>query len=428
MKLSRRIFVRRSALAASTLIIPASAIGLAGEVRPSSRIRMGFIGQGTQGSGHLHGGAWTHLNGGYLARPEVQVMAVCDIRKGRREASQNRVNQAYAARIQRGDAFTCEAYVDFRELLARYDIDAVLIACPVHWHAMIAMMAMEAGKDVYCEKPIAPTIAQGRAMVESARRHARIYQAGTQQRSEYSSKFRLACELVRSGRIGTLKEVWGYRTGGAYTWPGKRGAPQPVPPDLDWDLFLGPAQWLPYDGDPGTFRFQYGDINWTPHHFDFIHWVLDADRTGPTEISMVEGAPAFRYASGVVVYGRPHPNEPVGGVGGACFVGTSGRIAVDREKIVAEPASILKQTPGPQETSLYRSSSHAGNFLECIRTRQPTICEPETAHRAQTLVLLGGIIMQVGGVLKWDPAAERFTNSDEANRLLHVAPRQPWRI
>lgn len=423
--ISRRTLLR-GALAAP-ILIPASALGKDGHTPPSERIQMGFIGLGNQGGGHLLGGAWTYVPGGYVARPDVQVMAVCDIRRQRREERCERVNQVYADKSGKGNYKACVAYTDFRELLARDDVDAVLIACPVHWHAVMAMMAAEAGKDVYAEKPIAPTIQQGRALVEAVQRHGRVYQGGTQQRSEFSGKFRVACEMVRGGAIGDVKEVYAYRPGGGYTWPNGRGAPQPVPDDLDWDLFLGWAQWLPYDGNAATFRFQFADINWTPHHFDFVHWVLDADRTGPVEIWMEQDAPAFRYAGGVVVYGRPHPKEPVGSVGGACFVGTKGRIAADRERISADPPGLLRHPPGPGGAPLYRSFSHAENFLECIRTRRRTICDAETAHRANTIVLLGGIVMQLKRPLKWNPQAERFTNDDEANRLLSVAARPPWR-
>jgi len=432
MGISRRAFLR-GALAgagcalAAPLIVPASALGLDGLTPPGERIRMGFIGLGGQGGGHLLGGAWTYVPGGYVARSDVQVMAVCDIRRKCREERCQRVNEFYAEKFGQGKYKACAAYTDFRELLAREDIDAVLIACPVHWHALMAMMAAEAGKDVYSEKPIAPTIQQGRALVEAVRRHGRVYQGGTQQRSEFPSKFRFVCELVRGGGIGELKEVYAYRPGGAYAWPGGLGKPQPVPDDLDWDLFLGWAQWLPYDGNAATFRFQTGDINWTPHHFDFVHWVLDADRTGPVEIWLEDNAPAFRYAGGVVVYGRPYPGEPAGMEGGACFVGTRGRVAVDRSRLSADPPGLLRRPPGPGDVPLYRSFSHAGNFLECIRTRQRTICDAETAHRANTLVLLGGIVSELKRPLKWDPQSERFVNDDEANRMLSVATRPPWR-
>jgi len=425
--LTRRQFMgAAAAMAAGPAIVPASALGLDGHIVPSERIRMGFIGQGGQGSGHLRGGAWTHVPGGYLSREEVQVMAVCDVRRERREEAAHAVNTVYAERFGRPGYNDCAKYVDFRELLARDDIDAVLIACPLHWHAVMAIYAVTAGKDVYCEKPVCVTIEQGRAMANAVARNGRVYQAGTQQRSEYTNKFRLAHEIIRAGRIGEIKEVYGYKTGGSYDWPAGRGKPRPVPDGFDWDLFLGPAQWLEYDGNGSAFRFAAGDINWTPHHFDFVHWVLGMDRTGPVEIWMEQGAPAFRYENGVVVYGRAYPGEPVGDVGGACFVGTEGRLAVDRENIVSYPAAILKNPPGPHEADIYRNTGHANNFLECIRTRQRTICDAETAHRSMTLSLLGGIALRLNRPLKWDPRAERFENDSEANRLMSVSTRPPW--
>ena len=175
---------------------------------------MGFIGLGGQGSGHLLGGAWTYVPGGYVAREDVQVLAVCDVRRERRDAAWQRCNQIYAERFGRPGYDGVKAYNDFREVLARPDIDAVLMAVPYHWAAPMAIMAMRAGKDVYCEKPVAITVEQTQVLVETARRYGRVYQAGTQQRSEYGGKFRQACELVRNGRIGQLKEVYAYREPG----------------------------------------------------------------------------------------------------------------------------------------------------------------------------------------------------------------------
>ncbi|MBZ5527390.1 MAG: Gfo/Idh/MocA family oxidoreductase [Acidobacteriia bacterium] len=205
--LTRRQFLCRSAgifgaALAAPSIIPASALGRNRATAPSDRITMGFIGVGTQGGGHLLGGAWTYLTGGYAAREDVQVLAVCDVWRDRREQAQFRVNQHYAEVFGRGNYRSCEAYVDFRSLLDRPDIDAVLIATPAHWHAVMAVMAAQAGKDIYCEKPTAVTVRESQAVLAAVRRYGRIYQAGTQQRSEYSGYFRRASEYVRSGRIG----------------------------------------------------------------------------------------------------------------------------------------------------------------------------------------------------------------------------------
>ncbi|NQT85666.1 gfo/Idh/MocA family oxidoreductase, partial [bacterium] len=169
-------------------------------------------------------------------------------------------------------------------------------------------------------------------------------------------------------------------------------------------------------------------INWAQHHYDIVQWALDADRTGPVQVGFEEGKLAWRFASGVVVYGAPYPGERVGGSGGATFVGTKGRIAVDRENLVSHPASILETPLGVADTHLYHSISHSGNFLECVRTRARTLCDVKTAHRAISIVLLGDITMRLRRNLKWDPEKEKFIGDDEANRLCSIAKRPPWRI
>lgn len=427
--LSRRDFLKiASATLGVPFIIPSSALGLNGTVPPSERITMGFIGVGGQGGGHLLGGAWTYIPGGYSARPDVQVLAVCDIRRERRERATHRVNENYAQTPGRGGGKPCETYVDFRQVLARSDIDAVLIATPAHWHAIMAIMAAEAGKDIYCEKPTACTIHEAQVVAAAVRRYGRIYQAGTQQRSEYGGKFRRACECVRSGRIGRLKEIYAYRDGGAIKWPSRFGLARPVPEDLDWDLYLGPAPWLPYDGNASAHRFDIGELNWGQHHYDIVQWAAEADESGPVELFMDEGRTAYRYASGVTVFGKPYPGENIGGNGGACFVGTNGRIAVDRDNLISNPPDIVREPLRPNETHLYRSDSHSGNFLECIRTRQRTICHESVAHRSASALLLGGIEKQLQRPLKWDPKREQFIGDDEANRLLSIAQRPPWHI
>ncbi len=429
--LTRRQFLGRSAAllgaaVAAPAIIPSSALGRDGTTAPSDRVTMGFIGVGTQGGGHLLGGAWTYLTGGYTARPDVQVLAVCDVWRDRRENARDRVNQHYAEIYGKGTYRSCEAYVDFRNILERPDIDAVLIATPAHWHAVMAVMAARAGKDIYCEKPTAVTVRESRDVLDTVRRYGRIYQAGTQQRSEYNGYFRRACEFVRSGRIGRLKEVCAYRDGGAIAWPKRAAAALPVPADLDWDLYLGPAPDLPYNGNTGPHPFDIGELNWGQHHYDFIQWATDSDRTGPVELFPADGVTNYRYANGVTVYGRPYPGEPIGGEGGAVFVGTEGRIAVDRNALISDPPSIVREPLRPDEVHVYRSDSHSQNFLECVRTRKRPICDEGVAHRAASALLLGGVVKQLGRPLKWDPLKEEFPGDDEANRMLSIAKRAPW--
>ncbi|MCP4641203.1 MAG: Gfo/Idh/MocA family oxidoreductase [bacterium] len=430
--ITRRSFLRNTTAAvAAPMIVPASVLGRAGAVPPSERIGMGFIGLGGQGSGHLFGGAWTYVQGGYLGRDEVQVLGVCDVWRGKRDKAKKRVNAYYADRAGTGQFTSCEAYRDFRDMIARDDIDAVLMALPFHWHANAATLAAKAGKDVYSEKPVALTIREGRTLVETVKRYGRVYQAGTQQRSEYGGKFRRACELVRNGRIGRLKEVYAYRPGGGFRASLQNGVNQgvPVPEDLDWDLFVGPGPWQAFTGgNAHCGLFAFGDPNWGPHHYDTVAWGVGSDRTGPVEVGMQDGHSVLRFESGVVVHACAYPGEPVGNVGGACFVGTEGRIAVDREHLVADPAGILDEPLTPSDERLYESHSHSGNFLSCIRSRKRPICDVETAHRAMSLVLLGGISMQLGRTVTWDPAKEVFPADDDANRLLSYAKRPGWQL
>lgn len=432
--LSRRAFLRQSALAlgaataSGPLIVPGSVLGRAGMKPPSERVAMGFIGIGGQGRGHLVGGAWTYVSGGYVSRNDVQVLAVCDVWQDRRESARRQVDQFYTAKFGAGNYTPCRAYNDFRELLDRPDIDGVLIASPVHWHGVMTILAAQAGKDVYCEKPTAIVIRESQEMVKTIKRYGRVFQGGTQQRSEYGARFRRACELVRAGRIGTLKEVYAFRPGGSFAWH-QFGEPKPVPVGLDWDLALGPAPWRPYQGTVHAHMYcGIGDINWGPHHYDFIQWVLDADRTGPVEMFFENDVLQYRYASGVVVHACPAPQGGPGGSGGARFIGTQGWIAVDRDHIVSDPPELLTEPPGPPVPGVYRSDSHSGNFLECVRTRARTICDIETSHRSASAVLLGGIALQLKRALKWDPRQERFINDDETNRLLSTAFRPPWQI
>ena len=425
--LSRRQFLKHGAALAVPFIVPSHVLGRDGAVAPSERINMGFIGLGTQGGGHLVGGAWTYLTGGFLGRDGVQVQAVCDIVRAKRESSQQRVNAYYAEKFNRPGYAACAAYNDFRELLARPDIDAVLIATPVHWHALMSAMAARAGKDVYCEKPVSLTIQEGRAMAETVRRHGRIFQAGTQQRSCYGGVFRKACAYVRNGRIGQLKEVYAMLGGGGFApTPEHTGREQKIPAGVDWDLFVGPAPWLPYFGNLNAHLFGWGSINWGQHHYDIVQWGLGADRTGPVEIGWVDGKLAYKYANGVTVFGCRYPGETIGDSGGAIFVGTAGRIAVDREHLRSYPEPILKQPLLHETDPLYHSTDHATNFLECVRSRRPTICDAETAHRAMSTILVGGIAETLHRPLRWNPQQELFPDDPAANRQLSVALRAPW--
>jgi predicted dehydrogenase len=366
------------------------------------------------------------------------VLAVCDVRQERRESAQQRCNQMYAQRYGQNSHNAVQACNDFREVLARPDIDAVPIAVPYHWAAPLSIMAMRAGKDVYCEKPIAITVREGLNLIDTAKRYSRIYQAGTQQRSEYAGRFRRACDWIRNGRIGQLKEVYSYRQPGAfYPMSWTSSDEKPLPPGFDWDLWLGPLPWRPYGGEAGhaLSGMFIGDVNWSPHHYDIIQWTVNPDPTAPIEVTYENKGNApenavihYRYSNGVVVHSIPYPGEPIGNDGGAVFVGTEGRIAVDRANLVSYPARILDQPLKPEDTRVPRIDSHSGNFLDCVRSRRPAICHPETAVYTMNAILIGGISLILKRNLKWNPVNAQFIGDDQANRLLSYTPRPPWRL
>ena len=430
-RVSRRHFLGRGLAAVGTAVaapylVPASALGFNAATPPSDRICMGFVGLGGQGGGHLFGGAWTYLPGGYLGRDDVQVLGVCDVQGKRAAEGKARVERHYAEKFGQGAYKGCGAYSDIRDMLLRDDIDAVLIAAAYHAAATNAILAARAGKDVYCEKPTSVTIRAGRALVEAVRAHGRVYQGGTQQRSEYGGKFRQAIELVRGGRIGRLQRVYAYQTGGGISPPPSTARGGAVPADINWEPYVGPLPWFNYDGSTSAHRFGFGDINWGQHHYDIVQWGLGADDTGPVEIRLEAGKPVYRYANGVEVFGTPPPGQ-AWNEGGACFVGTEGSITVHRNVFTSDPPELIRESSAMSVPGVYYSTSHSGNFLECVRTRQRTITDAETAHRAASLLLLGGITMRIGRTLKWDPQKEEFPDAPDANRLLSLAAREPWR-
>jgi predicted dehydrogenase len=429
--LSRRKFLGLGGAAlAAPYLVRASALGKDGATPPSDRIAMGFCGIGTQGGGHLFGGAWTYLPGGYLARRDVQVLGVCDVQHHHADDAKTRVEQYYADQGGTGRYSGCRAYYDIRDMLLRDDIDAVLIAASYWAQGVMASLAARAGKDVYCEKPTSICIRWGRAMVETIRATNRIFQAGTQQRSEYDGRFYRAVSLIRGGAIGKVTRVYSYQRGGGFNMPPRGGpnAAQKVPSFVSWEPYVGPAPWFDYDGNTRGQRFAWGDINWGQHHYDIVQWGLDADRTGPIEIRMEGEVPVYRYACGAEVYGCVPPGEKWQ-QGGARFIGTHGTITVHRDILTSDPPEILKESSAAESVpGIYHSTSHGGNFLECVRTRQRTISDIEVAHRANSVLLLGGIAGRLNRTLKWDPEKETFPEDAEANRLLSMAAREPWRV
>lgn len=440
----RRDFISAAVATAAPLIVPASALGLQGTVPPSRRITMGVIGTGNMGSGDI---------ASFLRDPRVQIVAVCDVNRqspgywngalAGREPARDMVEWQYAKARQSGTYKGCATYEDFREVIGRADIDALSIALPDHWHSIPVVMAAKAGKDIYGQKPLSLTIAEGRAMANAVKKYNRVFQTGSQQRSDV--RFRKACEIVRNGRIGKLHTVICGLPGGTpdFGRTGDRQDPEPVPAGFNYDLWLGPAPQAPYAPGRCHVNFRWildysgGQItDWGGHHPDIAHWGMGMENSGPVAIRNGQATWAkeklwntatdfyfeAHYANGVkmVVSSRAR--------GGVTFEGTEGSVWVNRGAIEATPLSLLDYEPGPGEVHLYRSSDHHRNFIDCVLSRQEPIAPIEQAHRSITVAHLGNISLRLGRDLRWDPQAERFLDDDKANQMLSRPMRKPWTL
>ncbi len=397
-RITRRAVFRAAASTAfaAPLVINAKAFGA------NDRITAGIIGLGGPAGG---GGGGT------------QTIAACDVRGDK--LARHRGNK------------NVTLYTDFRELLARDDIDAVFIGTPDHWHAIPAIESAKAGKDIYCEKPMTLTIREARAMVTAVRRYGRVFQTGSQQRSEYGGKFRFACEMVRNGRIGDLKRIH-VNVGGSSRDCYEPA--EPVPPGVDWDRWLGPAPYRPFNTRILKGWRAYRDYSgggmtdWGAHHFDIAQWALDMDNSGPREIIPPDGKDVrhltYIYENGVEVL------HGAGGGAGVVFYGTDGTIRVDRGKLETDPPSTMEKPTGPNEINLYNTTSqgHKGNWAHCIRTRELPICDVEIGCRSVTVCHLGNIAYMLKRPLKWDPVKEEFIGDDEATRWLDRPKREPWTL
>lgn len=426
--INRRQFLRQAAGASAAAVgfpylVGSSALGLAGAVAASNRIVMGAIGVGGQGTRHVGGGIWVQ-GGGFLSKPEVQFVAVCDVNANNRNRARDIVNKHYVNN-------DCASYNDFRELTARGDIDAVLVATPDHWHVLTSIVAVKAGMDVYCEKPLSLTIRQAREMADTVKRYGRIFQTGTQQRSW--REFRFACELVRNGYIGEVKSIT-VNVGGPPQWSCNAPA-EPEPKWLDWNMWLGPAPWRPYTSKiaPGGWMgyrdYSGGEMtNWGAHMFDTAQWAMGMDESGPVEIIPPDGKDykvlTYKYANGTIMMRDKISKE----VPGVLFTGTEGEIEVSRDHLITEPESLVRQKLGPDEIHLYKSKNHPDNFLQCIRTRERPASDAEVGCRSITVCHLGNIAYWLKRPLKWDPEKERFLNDPEADKMKARAMRAPWRL
>ncbi|MFO1512104.1 MAG: Gfo/Idh/MocA family oxidoreductase [Verrucomicrobiota bacterium] len=433
--LSRRQFISTTALAlAGPALLPGGAFGQEKRPSASNRITMGMVGCGWQGGSNM---------GGFLGHQECQVVAVCDVDKNHLQEATATVNKHYGNQ-------DCKAYHDYRELMARKDIDAVMLALPDHWHELVAVEAARNGKDIYGEKPLARTIAEQQAMVKAVQQNKRIWQTGSWQRSE--RHFHYAAEIVRNGLIGKLKRVEvGLPSGHAdFANNRNKNTVTEPPAELDYNTWIGPSQMMPYIECRihKNWRWNYNTgggqlLDWIGHHCDIAHWGMDCDNSGPLEIEGKGEFPAKDAVWNTCTKYRinlKYPNDIemviAGGYGdiksGTKWIGTDGWVWVDRGNAFEssnEKWSDARRLPEElRKVKLYESSDHTGNFLDCVKSRKPTITPVETAHHSAIPGHLGLISMLTGRKINWDSQKEIIVGDAEASKLLTRDFRNPWKL
>lgn len=429
MTLTRRRFFGRGLAALGTLafpaFIPARALGRGGVVAPSERIVLGGIGLGPRGQFDLSV---------MLPEKDVQFVAIADVQRSRRE----RVKQMADTHYQNQD---CRVYRDFRELLARSDIDAVLIATGDHWHALASVLAAKAGKDVYSEKPCGMTLAEVQALAEGIHRYGRVFQAGTQRRSH--ANFQYAAYLAQSGKLGTLRTLHAsvYVPSKSYAW--LAGEPEPAKEDCDWDLWLGPAPWRPYNaryvngGWRGHHDFEAGGnfLDWGAHTVDLCQWAHQSDHTAPIEYVATPQTIEARYADGVKLicdflpdaFGNRAPQYRTST--GTCpirYEGDEGWVETgDNGEIVLSPN--LAKTLGRRfPASGISAIGHSRNFFDCVKSRGKPVCHQDVMRRSHAVCFAAQMAWQLGRPIRFDPGREEFIGDEEANRMRSRAARAPW--
>lgn len=454
--MKRREFLQTTLSAAAALglpnLVPASVFGA---FAPSNRIQVGFIGLGNQSTIDLPA---------FLNQPDVQVVAVCDVNTGSdgylpkqfrgRKPGQDQVNAYYKDKTSAGAYQGCDAYIDFREVLARRDIDAVALVVPDHWHGLMTVMAARAGKDVYCEKPLSLTVSQGQEMVKAVRQHKRILQTGSHFRSGPIRRF--GCELVRNGRIGQVKRVVTHVAPQNAVDPGPGWKPDPVPEGFDYDMWLGPAPKVPYHKGRCLYRFRFNldysggqTTNFGCHSNDLAQWGLGMDASGPIEYedmgsewppkgslynTALKVAFRARYANGVELICRT--DQPTFQTR---FEGTEGWVQLNWKGLQTYPESLMTSVIKPDEIHLpvsnpervkddYRQYifDHVRNFVASVKSRKDPIEPVEIGHRTATLAHLGNIAMLLKRKIRWDPDKEQILGDDEAARMLTRPMRAPW--
>lgn len=430
---ARRKFIKQSALGISTFfIVPRHVLG--GKRRdgrpylaPSDIIALGFIGTGKQGRS---------LTRQFLSTKEIRISAISEVYQAKAQLTLDSIKELFSKNADWGTYADIRVYNDFRELLNRKDIDAVVIATPDHWHAGVAVRAANAGKDIYCEKPLSLTVKEGRAMVDATRKNNRIFQTGSMQRSW--PEFRQTAELVRNGYIGEIKSI-----------KVNVGPPpilynlqeESIPDGLDWSKWLGPNAPVVFNSElaPPTSKdvfpnwrlykeFGGGMVtDWGAHMFDIVQWSLDMDHSGPVEVIPPDGKEikflTYKYANGITM-----THEPWEWNNAIDFVGTEGEIKIQRRKLETTPASLKDKVISETEKHVYKSENHYKDFLSAMRSRKNPICDVETGHRTATVCNIGNIAYQLKRPLRWNPKKENFKGDQEANDLLGRTMNKEWGI
>ena len=443
-KVTRRDFLRSSAMLTTAAlgvpsIVPRSVFG---QDAPSKRINLGIIGCGNQSTVDIP--EW-------LKNGDCQIVAVCDVNRAShgyreekqflgREPQRDFVNWFYARKTGQDSFNGCEAYTDFREVLARKDVDAVAIITPDHWHAIHTIMAARAGKDIYCQKPLSLTVRDGQEMIKAVRKHNRILQCGSQWRS--TAHVRQACELIRNGRLGKLQRVECYVAPNNFAGPGPGWKEMPVPDGFDYDSWLGPAPKAPFHKDRCFYRFRFildysggQTTNFGHHSIGVVRWGV-GDDTFPVEFedqgsewpakgdlftTATKVAFRARFPSGVELVCRTDERGF-----GARFEGSDGRLEIGSGKFDTSPASLKDSAIGGNDQRLYVSANHYRNFLDCVKSRKEPVEPVETGHRTSMLCHLGNIAMLLKRKIKFDPQTEQIIGDDETTKMLNRPLRAPW--
>jgi len=425
---SRRQFLRQTAaIGLGITIVPSYVLGGSRHIAPSDKITLGFIGTGKQSGG---------LGSRFMQQvPDIQMVAACDVDTDKLEKFKMMVNKHYAEATDQTDYKGCDTHFEYSELLNRDDIDAVIIATPDHWHAIQCVEAMQAGKDVYCEKPLAHTIEEGRAIVKTAKKTGKILQTGSMQRSQHN--FRHAVNLVWNDHIGDLKTV--------LVNVGDPAKPcdlpsEPTPVGLNWDRWLGPAPIQAYNNLlapalPSDFWPKWRDYkefgggilsDWGAHMFDIAQWGMGMDDSGPVEFIPPTDRNAVRGLRMIYENGIEMRHEDFGRGWAVRFEGTKGKIEVSRQFLESDIEGLVEREIGANEKQVYFSDNHYQDWIDAVKKRSNPICDAETGHRSASICNLANIAYQLGRPLTWDPRKEKFKGDREANSMRGKDYREPY--